>query len=61
MLNLVPMIISGGEPDDWQWVRDLLAISFKKPPDSPNRTNKYVSTFQPEFKITNLKVGQLFS
>ena len=55
------MIIRGGEPDDWRWVRELLAISLKKHPDSPKRTNKYVSTFQPEFKITNLKAGQLFS
>ena len=62
MLNFVPMIINGRDPDDWRWVRDLLAISSKKKhSDSPKRTNKHVSTFQPEFKITNLKVGELFS
>jgi len=45
----------GGESEIY-WL-----LALKKHSDSPKRTNKHVSTFQPEFKITNLKVGELFS
>lgn len=45
----------GSEPESY-WL-----LALKKHSDSPKWTNRHVSTFQPEFKITNLKVGELFS